>query len=256
MAVAAVNTAPAVVVERQGVFTHLRLNRADAGNALSKETIDELTAELRAAERSRKCRALILSAAGGTFCSGVDLGRLVGDPDEAERVSVAFWELLTAWADSPLMTVATVARPVTGGGVGLVSACDLVFAGPAATFRLTELTLGLVPALIMPFVLARLGEQKLMRLAMSTEEIDAQVAVEQGLVDELLTDPGEVAARVLPALRRTSRAGYAELKACRRKLRPLPKNYPGYAIGLLRRTVEDPAFVAKIGELHRLGLIP
>ncbi|SFQ69107.1 polyketide biosynthesis enoyl-CoA hydratase PksH [Amycolatopsis arida] len=240
-----------VAIEHRGVVTHLRL--CQPGNALTEPAITALLCHLRAAERAPRCRAVVLTSTGDAFCSGVDLTDLAGDPDAAERVSAAFWALLTAWADSPLLTVAVVEGPATGGGVGLAGAADLVLAGPRATFRLTELALGLVPAFILPFVLARTGEHRLMRLALGGAEVDASGAVELGLADELVTDAGAATDRVLLLVRRSSRPAVAGLKACRRALRPVPADYPRQATALLRRAVTDPAFVGRVDALRRQG---
>ena len=86
------------------------------------------------------------------------------------------WELLTELGDSRLVTVAVVEGRAVGGGVGLAAACDFVFAGPEAAFRLTELLFGLVPALVMPFVVARTGEHRMLRMAVLAEPYDASAA--------------------------------------------------------------------------------
>ena len=222
--------------------------RLEVGGPLSPETAQRLLGGLRTAEADPACRVAVLAADGPVFCTGMDLSGL----DEPGDL---VWELLTALHDSRLVTVAVVEGRAVGGGVGLAAACDFVFAGPEAGFRLTELLLGLVPALIMPFVVARTGEHRMLRMAVLAEPYDAAAAREIGLADDC-ERPWEAVRRLLVALRRMPRADVvAELKACRRRLRPPPADYPEHARGLLRRTVADPAVRARVARLREEGVL-
>jgi enoyl-CoA hydratase/carnithine racemase len=222
--------------------------RLDVGGPLSAETGRRLLGALRAAEAAPACRVAVLAAEGPVFCTGLDLS----GGDEPDDV---VWELLTALAGSRLVTVAVVEGPAVGGGVGLAAACDFVFAGPEASFRLTELLLGLVPALIMPFVVARTGERRMLRMALLAEPHDAAAAREIGLADEC-EHPWEAVRRLLVALRRMPRAdAVGELKTCRRRLNPPPADYPEHARRLLRQAVADPAVRARVARLREEGVL-
>jgi polyketide biosynthesis enoyl-CoA hydratase PksH len=222
--------------------------RLDVGGPLSPATARRLLGGLRAAEADPDCRVAVLAADGPVFCTGMDLSGLDA-PDDA------VWELLTALTGSRLVTVAVVEGRAVGGGVGLAAACDFVFAGPEAGFRLTELLLGLVPALIMPFVVARTGEHRMLRMAVLAEPCDAAAAREIGLADDS-ERPWEAVRRLLVALRRMPRAdAVGELKACRHRLNPPPADYPEHARRLLRQAVADPAVRARVARLREEGVL-
>ncbi len=254
------------------------------GGPLDHGTATRLLAALRRAERDPDCRALVLMAdwpdgTGGTgwtgwadFCTGMDLADPPGEPgpyvadsadradradrlDRVDETATVVWDLLTALSGSRLVTVAVVEGRADGGGVGLAAACDFVFAGPRAGFRLTEMLLGLVPALIMPFVVARTGERRMLRMALLAEPYDATAAREIGLADEADERPWEHVRRLLLALRRMPRDNVGELKTCRRLLNPPPRGYREYARRLLRHTVADPAVRDRITRLREEGAL-
>lgn len=214
--------------------------------SLRPDAVATLLAALRRAEADPGCRALVLGAEGPVFCSGVDLDRLSRWTAED---NAALWELLRGLTNSRLVTVAVVDGAASGGGVGLAAACDLVVAGPAAEFRLTELLLGLVPALIMPFVAARTGHQALFRSAVLASRLDAAAAGRLGLADEVVDRPEQSIHRLALALRRMPRDAVADLKSCRRLLAPAPDGYPEHAHALLQSAIADPAVQARLGAL-------
>ncbi|MFE6334299.1 enoyl-CoA hydratase-related protein [Streptomyces sp. NPDC057798] len=241
----------------EGVCARLRLTAPERRNALAPATVEGLLGALRTAEGTPGCRAAVLSASGPVFCSGLDLAAVTADAGQGAAVGEQMWELLTALATGPLVSAAVVTGRVTGGGVGLVSACDLVFAGPDASFQLTEALLGLVPATILPFLTARMGERAAFRAALLAEDIDAATAGELGLADTVSDRPEQHVRRLLLALRRTPRPdAAAELKRCRNLLRGIPEGYPDHARRLLADSLADPAVRARVAVLREEGLLP
>lgn len=187
----------------------ITLDRPDARNALDRAAAAELTAAVTAAENTPWCRIILLTAAGPFFCSGMDLGETLS-PDWAHQSAPVLREALMALARSPLTTVAVVNGAATGGGVGLAAACDLVIAGPHATFRLTETLLGLVPATILPVIARRTGGHRAHVLALTAQELNADAATELGLADHSATD---VESAVRSMLRRLRAADAEALRA-------------------------------------------
>jgi methylglutaconyl-CoA hydratase len=165
----------------------ITLNRADVHNAFNAELIAELTAALDdlAADPPR---VLVLTGAGKSFSAGADLDWMrgmaeAGEADnraDAERLGAMFRKL----DGLPCPTVARVNGPAFGGGVGLVSCCDIAIAAESARFGLTEVRLGLIPATIAPFVIARIGATNARRYMLTGERFDAAHALEIGLVHE------------------------------------------------------------------------
>ena len=163
----------------RGVAT-LTLNRPDKHNAMSAQMITELTDAATDLDAS-DARVVILTGTGKSFCAGGDLGWMKEQfaADRAGRMAEA-----RRLADM-LGTLNTLAKPLIGriqgqafgGGVGLMAVCDVAITTDDALFGLTETRLGLIPATISPYVLARMGEGKVRRVFMSARRFDAQEAV-------------------------------------------------------------------------------
>jgi methylglutaconyl-CoA hydratase/polyketide biosynthesis enoyl-CoA hydratase PksH len=162
------------------------LSAAANGNAVNRALIDELTRALTEACADDTCRAVVIAAEGTTFCRGLDLEAFfgygeLGDP----RLPRRFAECLVQIRQARVPVIACVAGKVMGGGVGLVAACDMVLATPETSFMLPEVIVGLVPALIVPFLRLRVGMARLRYLTLSTRGIPAAEAHGFGLVDHV-----------------------------------------------------------------------
>jgi methylglutaconyl-CoA hydratase/polyketide biosynthesis enoyl-CoA hydratase PksH len=194
---------------------HETLVAAANGNAINFDLIDGLEEALDAVDADPDCRALVLTAEGDTFCRGLDLeaffvhGRLP-DRDQLRRLPACLARLRRARV--PVLAVAD--GEATGGGVGLLAACDLVLGTPNARFMLSEPIVGLVPATIVPFLLLRTGPARLRAMTLSTRGIPAAEAHTYGLVDELVT--GDVPTALRAQLQRIFRSAPAALAETKR----------------------------------------
>jgi methylglutaconyl-CoA hydratase len=168
------------------------LNRPERHNAFDDAMIDQLTDALRALEGESRVRVVVLAANGKSFSAGADLDwmRRMAAYDEAENLADAkrLAALLQTLNFMPKPTIAAVQGAALGGGVGLVAACDIVIARPDAVFGLTEVRLGLIPAVISPYVTQAIGERAARRYFLTGERFDARVALELGLVTEIAAD--------------------------------------------------------------------
>jgi methylglutaconyl-CoA hydratase len=168
----------------------LTLNRPEKHNALSGDGCDELRAAAAAIEADAAVRVVVLTGAGASFCAGADLGwmRAQFDAGRDERIAQArrLAGMLQALntLDRPL--IGRVNGAAYGGGVGLVSVCDAVVASSAARLGLTETRLGLIPATISPYVLARMGEGRARAVFFSGRTFDAEEARRLGLVTRVV----------------------------------------------------------------------
>lgn len=178
--------------ERQGGFLFLTLDDAPTRNALSPEMVDELRAAFAAAAADAGVRAVVLRGANGTFCAGGSIGNFrqsqqsaapAGELDPVAANNRRSGEFLTALARFPKVLVAAVEGAAMGGGLGLACIADILLARKDAKFALSETALGLVPAQIAPFVVARIGPAQTRRLALSGERIDGAEAARIGLAD-------------------------------------------------------------------------
>ena len=210
---------PAVVLAdlRLGV-AHLIINRPDKRNALDRATIAALGAELRRCADDPAVRVVQLTGAGEVFCAGADLGEMqaqakAGQADnlkDAEQLA-AMLALLDA---IPKPTLARVNGDGYGGALGLIGACDIVVATDAAKFAFTEVRLGIIPAVISPFVLGKIGESAARRYFLTAETLSAAALQELGLVHEVVpADQLDMAcARITEALLKGAPGAQAEAK--------------------------------------------
>jgi isohexenylglutaconyl-CoA hydratase len=208
-------------IEDDGSSVRVTLDAPATRNALTDRMVDDLLAAVAHAEATPPVRALVMRGAGGTFCSGGDFGRfreLMAGPapaqgrDPIELFNRSFGALLERLKGAPMVTIAVVEGAAVGGGVGLAACCDFVLAEDGARFAMPEVTLGLPPAQIAPFVAARLGDGPALRLMLTGSRIDADQALACGLADEVL-DRGGLDARLAALLAALDRAEPASLRA-------------------------------------------
>lgn len=180
-----------VEVDGNGIV-QLRLNRPEKRNALSAKMIAELTEFAAAAHEHPDWRAIVISGEGPAFCAGGDLDwmRQQMDADRKTRMAEArkLAEMLGALNALPQPLIGALHGSVFGGGVGMACICDLVLATPETLFGLTETRLGLIPATIGPYVLARMGEGRARRIFMSAKRFSAFEAVEFGIASRLVAE--------------------------------------------------------------------
>jgi len=195
---------------REGGFVFLTLDDAPTRNALGPEMVDELRAAFDAAAADAGVRAVVLRGANGTFCAGGSMGNFhksqqaaaaAGEPDPIAANNRRFGEFMTALARFPKVLVVAVEGAAMGGGFGLACVADVLLARKDAKFALSETTLGLVPAQIAPFVVARIGQAQTRRLALSSERIDGMEAARIGLANAVCEDTVGLEAALLAVLR-------------------------------------------------------
>src|SRR6185436_16819126 len=186
----------ALAIEHQGPLGLVTMNRPERHNAFDDALIAELTDALRAMEGDDSVRIVVLAAAGKSFSAGADLNwmkRMAGfSREENQRDAMQLGALMRTLAHFRKPTIARVQGAAYGGGVGLVACCDIAVASQNATFSLSETRLGLIPAVISPYVVAAIGERAARRYFMTAERFDAAEAWRLGLVHELVTTEGEL----------------------------------------------------------------
>ena len=169
----------------------ITLVRPEVHNAFDDAMIAELSAALDAVAAGSEVRVVQLAAEGASFSAGADLGwmrRMAGFSEAENRADAEkLARLLHKLASLPKPTIAVVQGSAFGGGVGLVAACDIALAAEGARFALTEVKLGLVPAVISPYVVGAIGARWARRLFLTAERIDAALALSIGLVHEVLS---------------------------------------------------------------------
>jgi len=174
--------------DSRGVVT-LTMNRPDVHNAFNDVLGRALTERLAALQGDEAARVVVLTGAGKSFSAGADLNwmRSMAQFSEEENIedALALAELMAVLDRLSKPTIARVNGPVFGGGVGLVSCCDIAVGTPRAKMALTEVKLGLVPAVIAPYVVRAMGPRQARRYFQTAEVMDAGTARAVGLLHEV-----------------------------------------------------------------------
>ncbi len=178
-----------VQLERDGPVARLWMDRPDTHNAFDERLVDALIQALADCHADPALRVIVLGGHGRSFSAGADLAamRRLGEGDPAANLAAArrMAGLFHALAHSPKPVVARVQGAAIGGGLGLAAACQVCIASRPARFAMSEVRLGLVPAVISPWVTRALGERQALRYALSGERFSAERAQALGLVHEL-----------------------------------------------------------------------
>ncbi|MCQ0986909.1 crotonase/enoyl-CoA hydratase family protein [Jiella marina] len=210
----------------RGVAT-LTLARPERHNAMNAAMIGELAKAAKSLGEDASVRAVVLTGEGKSFCAGADLTWMKAqfEASRAERIAeaTALARMLKALNELPKPLIGRINGQAFGGGLGLISVCDVAVASRAARFAFTETKLGLVPATISPFVAAKMGEARARRVFMSARMFDAEEAVSLGLVSKAVEPAAldeEVEAEVAPYLDCVGQA-VGQSKALLRALGPV-----------------------------------
>jgi methylglutaconyl-CoA hydratase len=174
------------VKDRVGYIT---LNRPEKRNALSFEFVNDIKAAFKQAEQDHTCKVIVIKANGEAFCSGADLAYLQQlqyySHEENLADSQNLMELFRMIYTSPKVVISQVNGPALAGGCGLATVCDFCFATPTSTFGYTEVKIGFIPAIVMVFLIRKLGEKATKQLLLTGEVIPAEKALDLQLINYL-----------------------------------------------------------------------
>jgi len=250
-----------IETDKRGV-ARLTLARAAKHNAINATMMAELSAAINELGRDPQVRAIVLAAEGKSFCAGADLGwmQVQFAATREERINEArkFALMLKALNEVPKFTLARVHGPVFGGGIGLIAACDCIIASEVASFALTEARLGLIPATISPYVMAKIGEHGARRM-ISGRRFDVAEAMALGLVSKVAADLDSAIEAELEAVLQCATSALAAGKSLfRAQGHTIDKSTIEDTIARLADAWETPdaqeriaAFLAKSNEVRR-----
>jgi methylglutaconyl-CoA hydratase len=212
-------------------FIHIRivqsvatvtLSRPDLHNAFNDDMMKEIADTFASLAISPDVRVIVLAAEGKSFCAGADvhwMRRMVGysfDENVADANVLA--RMLRAIRECPKPVIARVHGAALGGGVGLIAACDMAVASANASFSLSEVKLGIVPAVISPFVLEKIGCSAARRYALTAERFDAAEAKRIGLINDVVELPEQLDAWLTMVSESLIANGPAAIAACKQIL--------------------------------------
>jgi polyketide biosynthesis enoyl-CoA hydratase PksH len=193
--------APVRVLPAERGLLRVVLDRPATGNSITASLLDGLDHALDVAEADPSVRIVLLESSSSVFCSGMDLdaaqssgggasggGRAGGGASDPAAGGRRFFELLRRITTTPRLVACHVDGRANGGGVGLVAACDLVFAGESASFALPEALWALLPCCILPFLMRRVGFQPAHRMTLTTLPVERDEALRIHLIDEATSD--------------------------------------------------------------------
>lgn len=250
-------------VERHDAVLRVTLDRPDRQNSIDETLLGELHAVLDGVHRDPDVRVVALAATGPVFCSGMDLAGAgdasgaSGSPDDAAaRGGGAFYALLERLTTIDRVVVSTVDGRVTGGGVGLVAASDLVYATERSSFGLPEALWGLLPCCVLPFLVRRVGFQPAYAMTLSTLPVPAERAERIHLVDQVVADL-QVPLRSLTArLVRMDRSTLGDAKRYLARFGPPIAGVRDAAVAELVRLMAAPAAVERLAAFASHGRLP
>ncbi|MCU7842889.1 MAG: enoyl-CoA hydratase/isomerase family protein [Candidatus Thiodiazotropha sp. (ex Monitilora ramsayi)] len=186
------NTQPLLCQSDDRGVTTLTLNRPECRNALDGELVAALVEQLQKLEQDKATRVVVLTGNGRVFCSGADLAWIEQVVEQGEvanlndaRLLADMMQRLNAFAKPVL---ALVNGPAFGGGLGLIACCDIAIAVDTAEFAFSEVRLGLVAAVIAPYIQSAIGPRQARRLLLTAERFSAGQALELGLVHHVATE--------------------------------------------------------------------
>ena len=176
-------------IDKDGNAT-IALNRPELHNAFDPEMGAQMITTLKQLEANPKVRAVVLMGQGKSFCAGADIEHMRKSArftkEQNRKAAFASAQVFHTLYALRKPTIARVHGAVRGGGVGLVAACDIAIGSRDATFRLSEVRLGILPAMISPYVVAAIGERYSRRYFLSGEEFDSAEAYRIGLLHDLV----------------------------------------------------------------------
>jgi methylglutaconyl-CoA hydratase len=222
--------------EHDGAVYRVTLAKPERRNAFDAELIASITEAFR---NVGDARAVVLSGEGPSFCAGADVewqrSSIDLSFDENVEDALRLYEMCAAIDGCPAPVLAAVQGFALGGGSGLVACSDIVVAAPDATFGFTEVRLGIIPAVISPFVLPKIGAHA-RRYFLTGERFGSEVALQIGLVHEIADDPG---ARVEELVGEILRGGPEAIRAAKQLIRERPDGPETARIAAERRTSNE-----------------
>jgi methylglutaconyl-CoA hydratase len=215
-----------------GTVARVTLARREVRNAMDAVTIGALRAAFRGftAEPAAALRAVVLAGDGPVFCAGADLGwmrdAIRGSPGANESGALELAEMYAAIDACPVPVIARVQGAALGGGAGLCAVADVVVADAGARFGFPEARLGLIPATIAPYVVARIGEGRARALFATGRRIGAADALRIGLVDEVADGSDALDRAIDEAIADVLAGGPEATRAAKQLLRDLRTTDP------------------------------
>jgi polyketide biosynthesis enoyl-CoA hydratase PksH len=253
-----VNACETLRVRFQDDIGWIQIHRPQDNNTINDRLIEEFAAALDLCEEQIKI--VVVEGLPEVFCFGADFKAMQRSLAAAHPGQVSdpepMYDLWTRLASGPYITIAHVRGQANAGGIGFVAACDVVICEEKATFSLSELLFGLMPACVLPFLIRRTGFARANYMTLMTEPIAAKCAHEWGLVDDYGADSQNLLRKKLLRLRRLSKAGVRRYKLYRNTLSDLLTASKRRALEANLEVFSDRSNLEKIARYVNTGRFP
>ena len=231
---------PSVLIEHDGPVLRLTLNRPEVRNAFDEEMIQSLSAAVLHAGEDRLVRVIVLAGTGKAFCAGADIGWMAKAIAYSRQENLSDAEdlarLLERLDTLPVPVIGRIQGSALGGGVGLAAICDIAIAAHDAVFALSEVKLGILPAVVAPYVLRKIGISAARELFLTGARFDAARAREIGLVHEVVP-ASDLDAAVRRRIDEVLTAGPQGIAAAKALIREIAGLHPEDVIGITTNAI-------------------
>ena len=208
------------LVRESGDVLHVSLNRPEVHNAFNDELIGEAVSIFDEAAQSSTLRAIVLRAEGPNFCAGADLNWMsrmaTYSREENVRDAASLAKMFSVINECPLPVVGRIQGAAIGGGVGLVAVCDIAIATSDSKFALSEVKLGILPAVISPYVISKIGPSHARALFLTGERFGAERALAAGLIHQIVDDDAALDPAVDASLALIRSSGPQAVRECKK----------------------------------------
>ncbi len=215
-----------LIIEEFEHYFQLWLNRPEKHNAFNNQMIQELTEALKKIEKSKK-RFVVIRGKGKSFCSGADLSWMIDastkTKEDNKKDAGHLAKLLYTLHNLSVPVIAITHGAAYGGAIGLISACDFIWADKNSTFCLSEAKLGLSPSTIMPYIQKRLSKSYAKELIFTTRQIDSNEAFSNGLIDKIIT-PEQIELTIDSFLQQIKNSAPGAITESKKLINQLPNN--------------------------------
>ncbi|HEX2925742.1 MAG TPA: enoyl-CoA hydratase-related protein [Ruminiclostridium sp.] len=230
-----------LVEENQGVINVI-FNRPAEKNSINIEMLSDINKVLDYAEKNNECKMIVLQGSDNYFCSGMDFKEFSqsSEAHQGERRADPYMQTIKRFSLIPKIVVSKVDGKVTAGGVGFVAASDYVVATECSQFSLPEALWGLLPAMVLPYLIRRVGFQKAYSMTLTTQSISAEEAYSIHLVDNLTKNPDQAIHRLWLRLRIINESTLKYMKEYFRKLWIINNSVEDEAVRMISTLLSDP----------------
>lgn len=219
----------------------VKINRSEHKNSINCTFLKELNSAMDMAAEDETCRVFVITGCDRYFCTGMDLDVVSDGDDEVDMDSTQMYSnILKKMALFPKPIITVVNGAVMAGGVGIVAASDIAIGSSNITFTLSEAIWGLLPSMVMPYLIRRIGYQNAYRMTLTARSVDAETAYSYGLIDELTDNVEILLNKYITSFRRVSKETVYEMKKYFRKMWIIDDDMERTAIEETHKLINSP----------------